>query len=552
MPRYTLEINDVVYPWESLYYKRSAPITEDPITAVIPGKQTVTGEQKIEILEDSVVKTTGRVHGFGYVKGRDGISTKIIGSTLERDATEYGTFERINSVAQPQTRIANDMQLLIPKGIPRLTAGALDVYGSVLPFEFGADWESRWKIRDCWERIALVSGWEIYVSPTGAVDFKAQCGVDRGVTPVGLTTKFQSGENILRWLKPHFEDHTQIAGEVIVIGRREGVFQAYGKSGAGDPVRKFNYRDLHTPDLCSSAASSIDADLGKALKTGRFQAIDAGLTYDVYDTVQIVDKDYGVDGDYRIYEIEKYISPEKVFANIYYTNLTKMTGNGPLLIARAKRTLMKGQEALKQVTTTPLTLRDEARLFKYTGEDVTGYTITQVAGGTVTANKDYLTLSSGAGLGQSIIESTDPVMDFSSELSIDIRFKINDIVDAAAEREFWLGTWDAVNSKGIFFYLLGYELRGVTYNGLGNTDWEPIEDPITRDQWYRISAFKRNNKVYWYLDGIHEATGSLHIPTTGLTTTLYAQQFPNANGGANNYEIYIDQFELHEKNIPAY
>lgn len=553
MPRYTLEINDVVYPWEYLYYKRSAPITEDPITAVIPGKQAVTGEQKIEILEDSVVKTTGRVHGFGYIKGRDGISTKIMGTTLERDTTELETFARIDSVAQPQTRISNDIGAIIAaKAVPRLSVGTLNAYGSVLPFEFGADWESRWKIRDCWERIALVSGWEIYVSPTGAVDFKAQCGVDRGVTPAGLTTKFQSGENILRWLKPHFEDHTQIAGEVIVIGRREGVFQAYGISGAGDPVRKFNFRDLHTPDLCSTAAASIDADLGNALKTGRFQAIDAGLTYDVYDTVQIVDKDYGIDGDYRIYEFEKYISPEKVSANIFYTNLTKMTGNGPLLIARAKRILMKGQEALKQVTTTALTLRDEARLFKYSGEDTTGYTLTQAAGGTVTVNKDYLTLSSGAGLGQSIIESTDPVMDFSSELSLDFRFKINNIVDAAAERDFWAGIWNAGTTKGIYFTLNGYDLDANIFNGGGGAAIH-IEDPINRNQWYRCSAFKRNNIVYWYFDGIpigSQSGGS--VPIAGTSTTLYAQQLPNANAGGNNYETYIDQFELYEKHTPSY
>ena len=92
---YSLEINDVEYPFTSLYYKRSAPFVEDPILATIPGKQTVVGEQKIEILEDAVVKTTGRVHSFGYVKGREGVYTKLIGSTLERDAAEIEDFVRI-------------------------------------------------------------------------------------------------------------------------------------------------------------------------------------------------------------------------------------------------------------------------------------------------------------------------------------------------------------------------------------------------------------------------------------------------------------------------
>jgi hypothetical protein len=555
MPRYTLEINDVDYSWSSLYYKRTAPITEDPINAVIPGKQTVTGEHKIKILEDGVAKTTDRVHGFGYVKGRDGVSTKVIGSTLERDATETETFARIDAVAQPNIRIENDItQIHVHKVAPRLEKGTLDAFGSTLPFEFGSDWENRWKIRECWQRIALVSGWEIYVSPTGIVDFQSACGVDRGKTPGGGidTVKFQTGENIMRWTNPHFEDHTMIAGEVLVIGRKEGVFQAYGSSGAAQPTRKVYLKDLHTPDMCETAAASIDADMGNALVTGRFNAIDAGLTYDVYDTVQIVDKDYGVDGDYRIYGLEKWINPERIYASIFYTNLTKMTGNGPLLIDRGKRTLMKGQEALKQVTTTPLTLREESRLFKYIGEDTTGYTLTQAAGGTVTVAKDFCTLSSGAGLGQSIIESSDPVMDFESDLSLDFRFQINNIVDAAAEREFWIGTWNVATSKGIYFYLSGYDLDAQVYNGVGNTSAIHVEDPIDRDQWYRCSAYKRNDKVYVYFDSVYIGSISADVPTTGTTTTLYAQQLPNANAGGNNYEVYLDLFELYEKHVPEY
>jgi hypothetical protein len=553
LPRYTLEVNDVVYPWESLRYTRSAPITEDPIIAVIPGKQTVTGEHKIEILEDSVVKTTGRVHSFGYIKGKDGIATKIIGSTLERDLAEIETFARIDAAGQPQTRMNNDINLIAGiKAVPRISAGTLNAYGSVINFEFGSDWENRWKIRDCWERIALVTGWEIYVSPTGAVDFKSTCGVDRGITPATTTTKFQSGENILRWVQPHFEDHTQIAGEVLVIGRKEGVFQAYGSSGAASPVRKIYLKDLHSPDMCTTAAVAIDADMGNAVETGRFNFIDVGLTYDVYDIVQIVDKDYGVDGDYRIYEFTKWITPERIYGSLLYTDLTKITGNGPLLINRGKRTLMKGQEALKQITTTAMGLREYARLFKLGGEDTTGYTLTQVAGGTVTLNKDYLTLSSGAGLGQSIIESTDQVMDFSSELSLDLRFQINNIVDAAAERDVWMGTWNAATSKGIYFQLNGYDLDCFTYNGVGAFTADDIADPINRDQWYRISAYKRNNIVYYYLDSVFITSISTDVPITGNTTTLYAQQLPNANAGANNYEVYIDQFELYEKHVPDY
>jgi hypothetical protein len=218
LARFTLEINDEVLPWEALYYKRSAPFTEDPINVIIPGRQTVTGEHKIEILEDSVVRTTGRVHSFGYVKGKGGISTRIIGSTLERDCSEIETFARIDAVGQPQTRMTNDINLIAGiKAVPRITAGTLDVYGSVIPFEFGSDWDNRWKIRECWHRIALVTGWEIYVSPTGVVDFKNACGIDRGITPATTTTKFQSGENIMRWTQPHFEDHLL---NTVVLGQQ--------------------------------------------------------------------------------------------------------------------------------------------------------------------------------------------------------------------------------------------------------------------------------------------------------------------------------------------
>lgn len=551
MREYSLEINDVEYPWSSLYYKRSAPFMEDPIKAVIPMKQTVTGEHKIEILEDGVIKTTGRVHDFGYTRGKGGVYTTIIGSTLERDAAETEVHERL-FLDQCHLAITNDItQIQVHKAAPRLTHGTINA-GPTFPFEFGADWESRWKIRDAWERICQVTGFEIYVSPLGAVDFKDACGVDRGKTPAVSTTKFQTGENILNWTKPHREDQTMIAGEVIVIGRREGVYQAYGKDGAAKPTRKLYFKDLHTLDTCQEAAENIKDDMENAVITGGFNYIDEGLTYDVYDTVQIVDEDFGVDADYRIHDFTKWITPEKVYGNLTYCNLINMTGNSPLLINRGTGYLKKGQEALKQVTRTPTGLRDEARLFKYNGEDVTGYTIAQVAGGTVTVKKDYLTLSSGAGLGQSVIESTDPVMDFSSDLSLDFRFKINDIVDAAAERDFWIGIWNAGTTKGIYFNLGGYDLRGTVWNGPGNQTEAFLIDPITRDQWYRCSAFKRYGKVYWYVDSVFYEGVSTDVPVAGTSTTLYAQQLPNANAGANNYETYLDQFELHEKHVAEY
>ncbi|GAH76196.1 unnamed protein product, partial [marine sediment metagenome] len=257
-------------------------------------KQSVTGEHKIEILEDGVVKALGRVHDFAYSRGKGGVFTKIIGSTLMRDAAEYEVLDRILPAGIGNVSLAVQMdvqKIVLGKPVPHLNHGTFDVFPSSIAFEFGADWESRWKMRDAWLRICQVTGWEIYVSPLGAVDFKDACGVDRGKTPVGVTTKFQTGENILKWIKPHREDHTMIAGDVKVIGRREGIYQAYGSTGNTEPIRKLYFKDLHSINTCNPAAFKIKEDMGNPVITGRFNFIDTGLTYDVYDTVQIVDED---------------------------------------------------------------------------------------------------------------------------------------------------------------------------------------------------------------------------------------------------------------------
>lgn len=550
MREYSLEINDVEYPFTSLYYKRSAPFVEEPITATIPGKQTVTGEDKIEILEDAVVKTTGRVHNFGYTKGKGGVFTKIIGSTLERDAAEIEEFARLFN-QPPNLIITRDITLIATiKAVPRLTAGVINGYGSNLPFEFGSDWDNRWNIKPVWQRVALVTGWEIYVSPTGVVDFKAACGVDRGKTPAVSTTKFQSGENILNWTKPHFEDHTMIAGEVFVIGRKEGVFQAYASAGAGNPVRKIYLKDLHTPDTCQAAATAILADMANPVVTGRFNAIDEGLTYDVYDTVQIVDEDYGIDADYRIYEFEKWITPEKAYIGLMYTNLTKMTGNGPLLIGRGKGTLLKGQEALKQITTTKTSLKDEARLYKFSGEDITGYNTGTIATGVVTVNKDWTQLQTGVGVGRSWIRSITPVIDFANDFGLDVMLKINNVADPVPERRAFIGAFNAAFNRAIWVDIDGFELYGVNQNAAGLIGVLLI-DPMLVDTYYRVSAFKRYDKIYWYLDGIFMGSSSAQIPT-GTAYSTVMDQLATANVGARNFILDIPHFETSEKYNPVY
>ncbi|MBA7691044.1 hypothetical protein ES703_99582 [subsurface metagenome] len=343
-----------------------------------------------------------------------------------------------------------------------------------------------------------------------------------------------------------------IAGDVKVIGRREGVFQAYGSTGNHEPIRKLFFKDLHTPDTCQLAAEKIKDDMENPIITGRFNFIDTGLTYDVDDIVQIVDEDFGLDTDYRIYEHEKWITPERVYAQLMYCNLINMTGNGPLLINRGTGFLIKGQEALKQVTRTQTGLRDEVRLFKYNGEDITGYSPYTGGLGVLTTSKDYCRMQSGAGVGQVILQSRETIINLANELSIDVRFKINNRDDYDDDRHLWLGSWHSGTLKGIYFGLDGFYLYGACANGLGNVTTLAIDDPIAANTWYRLSCFKRGGKVYYYYDGVYVGSISTDIPTFGSTTALYSAQDVARNPGANNFILYYDQFEMTEKNVAAY
>lgn len=539
---FTLEINSVVLPWNLLHYRRTAPFGSDVIDAIMPGRVTVVGEQTIVIKEDGTTRASGKIYDFGYDKSRNRIVTRVLGSSLEKKHSEMEMDDRIYRGNSGKQILEDDL------GSTDLTAGTINA-STPMYMEFGQNEESIWNRRDAWFETALIDDFEIYVSPTGAVDYKAACGVDRGVTPTISTTKFQGAENILRWLVPHKEDHKHKSDKVIVIGRKEGVYQAFGIAGAGAAVYRFYRKNLHCMDSCIDASATIHGDMQNASKWGKFSCMDEGLTYDVYDTVYIVDKDYGVDGDYRIYEIDRRISRGGVITEILYTDLTNLTVNGPLLLdrSRANYELAKGQVALQAAGSVPFNIKELNYLSKLGGEDTTGYLQGVAAGGIVTLSKDYLQLETGVGLGHAWIESNTEMVLFAKNPGFDLRFMINNLVDPAEDRRAYGGIYNAAGNRGFWFYLQGFKLYAINQDA-GAFTVTLLLDPISTATWYKVSAYQRvNGKIYFYLDNILEATHSTNVPLANTAKSLCAYQYANANAGGRNYTIWFDNFEVFQQ-----
>ena len=351
MARWTVEVGSLgELPKASLHYVRAAPFQAGAIEAVIPEwRSDIAGGDLITVKRNGIVKARGKVYTIDPVETSEGLWMRLTGAGPEKKHAETDVANR-NENTRPHTIISNNLT------DTDLTAGTLDDYGSDIAMEFGTSDDAKWSRGDAYEEVAFVTGWELYRSPLGVLDFRAQCGVDRGKTPTGGygTVAFKHGENVYEWVKPHRENHLQKASRVVVLGSLEDTYQNVGVAGSGSPVRRIPRKNLVSNGTCQSAAEAVLADIQNPIVSGVISVDDEGLEYDVYDTVWVYHSRFS-DADYRVYRIEKWVDGEDgETTHVTYTNLTKLASNGPLLLEAGKEGLMAGQAALRHLTSSRL------------------------------------------------------------------------------------------------------------------------------------------------------------------------------------------------------
>ena len=340
MSRFTVEIAGTEYPWTEIAYERDFKFYGKCIEVWIPAWISgISGDDAIVIKRDGSAVTEGeikKIEPFESIVG--GVGMKVTGYTNEQDSEKLPAASRTYN-ADPQTIITNNLN-------SNLSAGTISAYGSSVAMEFGSSDNARFDRKQVVEETCFVTGWEIYVSPASAVDFKSACGTDRSAT-----VKFVHGELLHRWDQPHLVNIRDKVTKVIVLGALEGDYLAYGLAGSGDDVMTLDRKNLIDDNTCELAAAVVLADAENDVIMGSFYAINtySGAAFDVYDTVRIEDARFGVSGDYRIYRIEVRVFAGGEETKIYYTNVTHLTANGERLLDRGIWTLKSGQRVLRDM-----------------------------------------------------------------------------------------------------------------------------------------------------------------------------------------------------------
>ena len=328
---YTVKIGGIEYPVTRLHYERSYEIEAQEFEVELPTLESIATDSFAEIYRDDELVMKGRIEEV--LKPVDQRGVKLIGKAFDLK-------RKLMLLTSAQTEYSNvDPQTIIRDQITYtdMSEGVINQYGEGLYIKAG-DEESDVRIdrRRVIKEVAAVIGWEFYVSPSGTVYFKQQCGND-----LSSTVTFKRGENILEWTVPYTYTTARQVKRIVVVGAGKGDARAYGVAEtddyqAGDPEKTFNRRNLTDSNACQKLAQSLLADFQNPVEFGEIKVLDfyTGHAFDVFDTVTIVDDAVGVNGTYRIYRIERTWSGSGEETIIGFCNLTKMNTNAEYLLKR--------------------------------------------------------------------------------------------------------------------------------------------------------------------------------------------------------------------------
>jgi len=312
---YSAEIAAVEYPFTYLKYKRNYKIEAQPFEVHVPKLESVAIGNVMEIKRDEESVIKGNIidiwkqmsseRGVSYIlKAYDfkrkwnflpaigeELADKSWGRPIGTDLTQHLRDQLINT---------------------SLTEGTFNNTTKTYPMIYGST-NAKIDRRRVANEILFVTGWEFFANPTGVCDFKSAVGTD-----LSSTISFKRYENLLAWAEPFKLRGGHKVERIVVEGRNIGDLLIYGiKNGVGyiigDPEKWINHKTLVSTDACTNAATKLLDDMENNVSYGELEVIDeyTGKAYDVFDTVKIVDDQFGINGNYRLMGFEKEFDSER-------------------------------------------------------------------------------------------------------------------------------------------------------------------------------------------------------------------------------------------------
>lgn len=531
MVKHAVKINNIEVPFTNLEYRRSFELEAQKISVRLPILETFAQDQVIEILRDDATVIKGRLKSTkALVSEKEGVDLIAGGFDYKRKLLKLLTPDWVYNTAAPEdiveAMLANT----------DLTKGTFSAYGENIGMIFGTDSLNKFSRVRAIEDICFVTGWEFYAAPDGTTDFKSACGTDRSAT-----ITFKRDENLIKWVEPYTEGYNHIINRAVVIGATIGDFMAYGivESGysSGDPEKEFKRKSLHTDDTCQKAATALIADHVNMVKYGTIEVIDFydGHAYDVFDTVNVVDRILDIDVDLRIAEIRRIVNMRGEQTFLTLTNLTKINTNAPFILKPEEETLfretLRATDAIQQTKQYP-------RFERYIllGESLDGYTITTDQDSSILAGKNYVEMKCGtvANFGCQLESPVNVNLEKNPRFKARIKKTYNnrsfttiDLIDAATP----------TNGFGFLFDQNGDVYVRWTRGSTGYS--QQIGTYIANTIYTIETVYEFEKQLKFYLDGTL-TTITANLPLTDMVQSAFASNSNQSSG--NNDSLFIYYF----------
>jgi len=335
MVNYEVKIGDDYYPFISLKYKRSYDIKPQKAVIILPIAQNFNSMLPVKIYRDSEQVWNGKI-------------TRIERTATTYEVTAYDIKRTLEFLTAPIRSYKHEYDgVIIQHQIQNLSEFSIGTIHNTLEsanfeVEFGSENQTFDRLRVIRE-LAWMTGSELNVKPDGTVYYQKPTGTDKS-----STIKFTYDDGlILEWIKPYTLSIGHKIKKAVVWGTGTGDATIFNVAQTddytdGDPIKEWQRKNLICKASCGSAAQAILDDWKNNFEYGKIKVLDLneGFAYDVFDKIHIEDDRVGINGDYRIAEIEReYNNKTGEQTIITFTNVTRINTNLDDLIGTLKSTI---------------------------------------------------------------------------------------------------------------------------------------------------------------------------------------------------------------------
>jgi len=515
MTNYKVEIGGDEYPFLSLAYERDYSLEPQPFNVVLPTLEPISGGDIVKIYRDGDEVYRGKIYRLKKVADNEGTRLVVSGVDLKR---KIGLLRMVNRRvnSDPSTQISNNL------ANSDLSPGTIDSYGSNIVMEYGSEDESKFTRRRGFEEICFVTGWEIFVNPAGALDFKSQCGTDLSSSIV-----FKRGELLQCYQEPYMINQFFKVKKVIVLGQSQSYYLIYGEAestgyASGDPEKTINRKNLVTFDTCEKAATSLLADFENDVKLAEIQVVDAyqGKAYDVFDTVKLVDPLLDIDESLRIHHIERRVSADGGELTVLgLTNLSKLSASGPFLLYPGELFIEEGSRGADNYAKSPVPTIDiylEREHLRFTGESTSGFTIVTDGTASVSVIAGRIRLQTGnQGFSNAEFKTQERLFHFDKNPRFKTKVKWYSNTDQHTNLFMENG-----NKLFGFHIYQNNELYAITQDGVSSTQ-QLIKNISAGDTLVLEAVLHSGRECLFYVDGKLEKRISTTLPASDFCSSLY-------------------------------